>query len=149
MEFDVFRIDPDLTYDLRERVLRPGAALVELQFEGDGDEPTAHYGAFVDEAIVAIASIYHEGRPGGGDDQGGCWRLRGMASDPEVRRRGAGSAVLEACIRHARGRDGSLAWCNARIPAVAFYEAHGWTVVGEEFEIPTIGPHVVMERTIA
>jgi predicted GNAT family N-acyltransferase len=38
-------------------------------------------------------------------------------------------------------------WCNARTPAVGFYERHGWTTVGEEFDVPPIGPHYRMVRS--
>jgi hypothetical protein len=35
-------------------------------------------------------------------------------------------------------------WCNARTPARGFYERAGFAVEGEEFELPEIGPHVLM-----
>jgi len=35
-------------------------------------------------------------------------------------------------------------WCNARVPAVPFYAAMGWTVVSDVFDVPTAGPHRVM-----
>jgi len=41
-----------------------------------------------------------------------------------------------------------LLWCNARVPAVGFYESLGWRVVSERFEIPTAGPHVKMVRRL-
>jgi predicted GNAT family N-acyltransferase len=36
-------------------------------------------------------------------------------------------------------------WCNARTPARAFYERAGFRTVSDEFELPEIGPHYVME----
>jgi hypothetical protein len=36
-------------------------------------------------------------------------------------------------------------WCNARTPAVGFYEKLGFSTIGEEFELPPIGPHYLME----
>ena len=35
-------------------------------------------------------------------------------------------------------------WCNARTPAVGFYQRHGWVVASEEFEVKTAGPHFKM-----
>jgi predicted GNAT family N-acyltransferase len=36
-------------------------------------------------------------------------------------------------------------WCNARTPARSLYERAGFTVASDEFELPEIGPHLVME----
>jgi len=145
------------TLALRAAVLRPGRPLEECMFPGDDDPATLHVGAELDGEIVAIASIYHEARsdhgPGGAErardhDAGSAWRLRGMATAPSVRRRGAGAAALTLCEEHARANGATLLWCNARLEAVAFYEAGGWTVLGEQFDIPTVGPHLVMERRL-
>ena len=43
---------------------------------------------------------------------------------------GAGSAVLEAVIAYVAERDGML-WCHARVPAIPFYERHGFVAVGD------------------
>jgi predicted GNAT family N-acyltransferase len=58
-------------------------------------------------------------------------------------------AVLESLVRHAVDRGASRVWCNARTPARSLYERAGFSVVSEEFELPDIGPHLVMERKIA
>ena len=39
-----------------------------------------------------------------------------------------------------------LLWCNARVPAMGFYQKLAWQVVSDEFHIPTAGPHVKMVR---
>ena len=43
---------------------------------------------------------------------------------------------------------GPLLWCNARTPAVGFYENMRWRVVSAPFEIPTAGPHVKMVKRL-
>lgn len=156
-EFEAMSIDAHDTHELRERILRPGHA-EDCDFPGDRDATTRHAGTFdANGRLVAIASMYRESRPS--DAPGGvppraehaagtAWRLRGMAAVPEVRGRGAGRVALQWCIDHARAHGGALAWCNARTPAVGFYEAQGWTRLGVEFDIPTAGPHFVMERTL-
>jgi predicted GNAT family N-acyltransferase len=40
-------------------------------------------------------------------------------------------------------------WCNARVRARSLYERAGFTVVSEEFDVPEIGPHLVMECRLA
>ncbi|MCW2921834.1 MAG: acetyltransferase [Thermoleophilia bacterium] len=153
----VQRISATQTHPLRMAVLRPGAPKAECEFPGDEDELTFHAGAELDGRIVSIASLYLEPRPvdaaGGAPvapdhGAGTAWRLRGMATEPGLRKCGAGRAALEACEAHAREHGATLAWCNARVEAVGFYERLGWTVLGEEFDIPTVGPHFVMERSL-
>lgn len=154
----VRRIDAEHTLPLRMAVLRPGLPAEEAVFPGDDDPATLHVGALLGDRLVAVASMYHESRPadapGGAPradahDGGTAWRLRGMATEPEARGIGAGAAALAACERHAREQGGTLAWCNARVGAIGFYERAGWSVLGHEFDIPTAGPHFVMERALA
>lgn len=153
----VHPIEPTETWPLRASVLRPGHPIEDCDFDGDGDPDTFHAGVVLDDRVVGVASMYHEARavdaPGGAElapDHAAAttWRLRGMATDPDVRRRGVGAAALRACEDHVRAHDATLLWCNARIGAVAFYEAAGWAVLGEEFDLPGVGPHVVMERRV-
>ena len=41
-----------------------------------------------------------------------------------------------------------MVWCNARINAVAFYKKEGFKIIGDEFEIPDIGPHFLMAKNL-
>jgi ribosomal protein S18 acetylase RimI-like enzyme len=95
-------------------------------------------GAFAGDELVAVGFIAPDGEPGG-------WRIRGMATAPSARRTGAGTAILDALMHHASERGARRIWCNARTPARAVYERAGLGVVSEEFELPDIGPHLVME----
>jgi len=105
---------------------------------------TVHFAARVSETIIGIASIYREPPPSGTDAN--AWRLRGMATEPSRRNAGIGGKLLRACIAHVASQHGSLIWCNARTPAVKFYERHGFRCIGEEFELPGIGPHYLMMK---
>ncbi|MCA1690793.1 MAG: GNAT family N-acetyltransferase [Actinobacteria bacterium] len=124
--------------------LRPAESSV---YPGDDHPSTVHLGAFLEDQLVGIASLYAE-RRGTGKAEGPGWRLRGMASSPEVRGRGVGRALLHACVEHVARRGGGELWCNARMPAVPFYATSGFEVVSEQFDIPDIGPHVVMRRMV-
>lgn len=135
------------TRPVRRAILRPTQAEHELVYPGDDAPDTLHAGAFEEERLVGIASIYREARAGSND--AGAWRLRGMATLPDVRGRGYGAALLRLCIEYAAARGGRVAWCNARTSAAGFYEALGFVREGEAFELPGIGPHFVMSRAIA
>ncbi len=112
------------------------------------DELAAHepsgsmaVGAYDGDALVGVGLIGPDGDPG-------AWRIRGMATEPAARGRGAGSAILAALIDHAVANGATRIWCNARIGARSLYERAGLGAVSEEFEVPKIGPHYVMERRL-
>lgn len=127
---------------LRHVVLRPDQPVEASIYPGDNDTETVHLGAFDGNRLVGVASLYREARPGAS----GGWRLRGMATEPGVRGRGFGVALLDACIEHVRTEGGAELWCNARRKAIGFYRRAGFAEVGEEFDIPDIGRHIVMTR---
>jgi GNAT superfamily N-acetyltransferase len=124
------------TRRLRQAVLRPSQTVEELATHEQADAFAV--GVFDGEELVAVGMVGSEGEPGE-------WRVRGMATAPHVRGRGAGAAVLRALVQHARAHGARRVWCTARIPAGSFYERAGFRRVSEEFEVPGIGPHVVME----
>ncbi len=131
-------VTPGQTRPLRHAVLRPHQALGDLA----ASEPPGAFavGAFADGGeLVAVGLIGPDGEPGS-------WRVRGMATAPAARGRGLGTAVLEALLEHATAHGAQRVWCNVRTPARSLYERAGFHPVSEEFELPDIGPHLVMER---
>lgn len=141
MSFHVRPVPIELTRELRRSVLRPFATLDEV---AAAEHPDAYVvGAFDEEGrLVGAGMIIPGAEPEG-------WRVRGMATAPEARRRGAGSAVLEALVERARAAGAARVWCNARTPAVSLYRRAGFVTVSEEFELPRIGPHYRMELVLA
>ncbi len=138
----------DAVRPLRTRILRPEWPAGRLLMF-DQDDAALHVAAHVDGAVVAVATVYPEPPPEAlGIPDEAAWQLRGMASEARVRGSGFGAAVLDASVREARTAGAGALWCNARRVAVGFYEAHGWTAVGPEFEVPGVGPHVVMWRAV-
>lgn len=131
-------VDSEETLDLRQRVLRPGWTLEQMRAASDRAPQIAVY---EDGRVVATANVRPDGMPG--DPREGDWRLRGMASEPGLRGRGYGAAALRAALDHVRENGGKRVWCNARTGAIGFYERHGFTVVGDEFDLPDAGPHYV------
>lgn len=125
------------TRPLRQAVLRPREP-VEAIIAHEAPNAWAIGGFDDDGRLVSVGFIAPTGEPGE-------WRVRGMATSPEARGRGAGSAVLEALVAHARAQGATLVWCNARVRAHTLYERAGFRVVSDVFEIPGIGPHYRME----
>ncbi|MCB9519469.1 MAG: GNAT family N-acetyltransferase [Myxococcales bacterium] len=141
---EVRSISAEETRPVRLRVLRAGLPYETTVWAGDDDGDTAHFGAYVDGELVGVASVVCQDR-----DQvrrAGSWRLRGMAVTPEYQSRGVGGALLRATFAYADARGCTDYWCNARMVAIPFYERHGLVALGPEFDIPTAGPHRLMER---
>jgi len=71
-----------------------------------------------------------------------------MATAPQVRGRGAGSAILHALVQHAIAHGAKRVWCHARTPALTLYQRAGFVVASDEFEEPNIGPRYRMELPV-
>jgi GNAT superfamily N-acetyltransferase len=146
----VHRIRAAETRPLRQSVLRPTARVEDLAWAHDDDAETYHAGIFEDGQLVAIGTIHPAPPPAehfaSDSHRESAWRLRGMATSPGHRGRGHGALIVRACIEHARAHAGTLLWCTARVPAVAFYERLGFRKHGDVFEGPHVGPgpHFVM-----
>ena len=130
------------TRPLRGSVLRPDQPPESLVYPGDDAPEALHVGAFVDEVLLGVASLYREEPPAVVDD--GAWRLRGMAVDPAAQHQGLGRRLIEACVAHAKSNDGTNIWCNARSTAADFYTALGFQFGSDEFNTPDLIPHFVM-----
>jgi GNAT superfamily N-acetyltransferase len=98
-------------------------------------------GAFQGDELVGVGLVGPEGDPG-------AWRVRGMATAPEVRGQGVGTAVLAALIDHARQHGATQVWASVRVPALTLYERAGLRVDSGMFEVPHIGPHVIMRLAL-
>jgi GNAT superfamily N-acetyltransferase len=98
--------------------------------------------------VVAVGTVLR-GPPPWEPERGDGWRVRGMATRADVRRRGCGGLVLDALLHHVAAHGGGLVWCNARVPAQGLYARAGFVTRGEVFDIPGIGPHIQMWRTVA
>ncbi len=133
---------------LRNAVLRPGQPPEQPTYPREDDPQTLHFAA-VEAAggeVLAVGSVMPELHPR--EPRAGDWRIRGMATRPDLRGRGLGARVLDALERAAREGGAHRVWCNARSGARRFYERAGYETVGEELEIEGIGPHHVMSKRL-
>lgn len=125
------------TRPLRRDVLRPYMTVDELAEHEPGD--AVAFGAFSAGELVAVGLVGPEG------EEHGDWRVRGMATAPHARGRGAGTKILQALVQHAMDNGATRVWCNARTRARSLYERAGFVATSDEFETPRIGPHYRME----
>jgi len=141
---ELVRITSRATHPLRSDVLRPGHA-GPCSFTGDDRPESAHLGVRSGSQLVCVGSVVPEARA---DGPAGGYRVRGMATAASARGRGCGRAVLAGLVAWAEAQDASEVWCNARIRAVTLYERAGFVTIGEAFEMPEIGLHRRMIRSV-
>ncbi len=155
MPYLVGVVDPNRTYSLRQRVLRPDETVASVAQDSEFDGAIT-FGACESEdgEILSTSTIYLEDppphltpiaqlaatRP--------AWRLRAVATDEHRRSAGLGQLVLNAVISHITKDDDAVLWCYARVPARNFYVREGFLEFGEIFPIPRYGPHIVMYRAV-
>ena len=126
---------------LRQRVLRPALPPERSSYAQDDDETTIHLAAYDESgAVVGCVTVFPEGL----DDEPAAWRLRGMATAPEVRATGIGARLLAAAVDAVTSTGAPVLWCNARAPAEGFYARYGFAGVGELFDVTDLGPHRFM-----
>ena len=135
------------TYDLRHRYLRSNQPLSTCAFPYDTAPSALHLGAFLDGQLIGIGSIVPEPRERALHPIS--WRIRGMAVVENARRTGVGSIILQTLIDYARTRPlPAEIWCNGRAYVKEFYERFGFAQEGDLFELPEIGPLVLMVKNL-
>ncbi|MBD2714549.1 GNAT family N-acetyltransferase [Microvirga sp. STR05] len=132
----IWAIAPSHTYLLRHEVLWPNMPLDYVKLENDAEG--YHYGAFQDDQLVSVISLFIEGEEA---------RFRKFATDPAYQRQGIGSALLRYVLAEARRLGARRLWCDARQDSAAFYARFGMQPEGEVFYKGLIA-YVRMARTL-
>lgn len=145
-EIRVQPISLDLVRTIRHPVLRPGNPFETTLWPGDENSDTVHTGAYVNGVLVGVISIFKKSHPDTEEKE--VYQLRGMAVLESFQRQGIGTRLIDYCIAHTRSQGGKMIWCNARAHAAGFYQRHGFVIDGEAFDIPEIGPHYRMQRSL-
>jgi len=90
----------------------------------EGDQDALHFGAFANDKLVCVASIYIK------LDRA---RLRKFATNAEYQNQGIGSQMLRYILQSLKKRDTKFFWCDARESALNFYQRFGMRSYGERF----------------
>lgn len=139
------KITTEETLSLRQKVLKPFLSLPECIMPGDELETTTHWGFFLKDDLVSVATMMIEKHPD--FSYAKSYRLRGMATDLNFAGQGLGSRLLKDVEQELIQQGMEFLWFNARIKAFPFYERLGFQFHGELFEIDRIGPHKVMYKS--
>lgn len=143
MTFETRLITAEDTRALRHLVLwphmpNPESCVIAIDHRDDA----RHVGAFLDSKLVGVCSLFAMETPKLPDT--GQYRMRVMATHPDVRGMGAGKAVVEAALALVRDLEKKVLWCDAREVALGFYSHMGFSQIDEWYNVPKIGPHKLM-----
>ena len=144
--FEVRKIQPEITYNLRQIVLRPYQTAEDCRLDTDHEENAFHVGAFYQEKLISTASFCAEIHTDFTVEKQ--YRLRAMATLEEFRNLGAGSAVIHYGENIIKEQGVSFLWCKGRVTVQGYYNKLGFRTHGEVFDYPPIGPHIIMYKVL-
>jgi GNAT superfamily N-acetyltransferase len=140
------------TWALRRAVLRPHQSASQVAREDLVGAIPACFGAVTETGVVVgvvrVALERPRATAGLGAGPFPPWRLRGMATRPDLRDAGIGSWLLGCAVDHVAARGGGLLWCTARAAAVNLYRRAGFAQQGDPWDAPVIGPHVLLWQAV-
>lgn len=144
--FELQKVSLEIIIPLRHQVLRLGKPIEECTYKEDAIQECFHVASFDNGKVIGIASFYPESHAL--EPSKNAWRLRGMATEPDYRSKGVGAQLLKHGMSLCAQHGGDVIWCNARTEAVPFYLKLNFVIKGEEFQLPGIGPHYFMFKTL-
>ena len=142
----ILRINAADTFQIRQQMLRPRESIDQCVFTGDENEQSFHLGAFKEGKLISVASFYFEKHPDLAEPYQ--FRLRGMATLNEYQHQGLSRELLKTAFPIIKQNLCTVLWCNAREAAIGFYQKVGFEKVGKKFDIPGVGPHILMFKSV-
>jgi GNAT superfamily N-acetyltransferase len=135
------------TYSVRHPVLRKGKAIETCKFDHDEAVSTVHFGAFLDEKLIGVVSLFEKSNSAFEDKKQ--FQLRGMAILEDYQKKGIGEKLIIFLENHVNASDrNAVIWLNARESAFKFYEKLNYSVTGNIFDIQDIGKHYLMFKRL-
>ncbi|MDW5291037.1 GNAT family N-acetyltransferase [Formosa sp. PL04] len=140
-------IEAQETYSVRQPVLRPGRPIKDCEFVNDTHPTTFHLGLYFKSDLVGVVTFMKTlNETFVSENQ---YQLRGMAILSEHQGLQYGNILIQVGESIVEKQQDSLIWLNAREIAVKFYERNGYKISGNAFNIPKVGTHYMMYKTIS
>lgn len=121
-KLSIEQIRPELTWRLRKEVLYPESPMYEMEM--DEDNYGYHFGAFKDNELVGVVSLFQDGTD---------FQFRKFAVVEHAQGTGVGKTLLTYIIDFAISEGAQRIWCNARVSAIGFYLRFGFMGTGKLF----------------
>ncbi|MFC7774332.1 GNAT family N-acetyltransferase [Flavobacterium sp. GCM10027622] len=139
-------IPSELTYIVRQPVLRPGKPIESCHFEGDDLHTTIHFGLYKDSVLVGVVSVF-EAKNNHFESETQ-YQVRGMAILDSEQQKGYGNFLMAEVEKLAKNNKVKIIWFNARESAVNFYKKLDYQIFGTAFDVVGIGTHYIMWKQI-
>lgn len=146
MTYHIQQITAAETYPIRLPILRPGKPPESCVFHGDTLKTTIHIGVFSKDILLGVCSLFKTPNPI--FSKNAQYQLRGMAILKTHQRQGLGHMLLKYGEELLKKEHIDIVWCNARETAIGFYKKNGYNSYGKPFNIPNVGIHYVMYKTL-
>ncbi len=122
MKIELKTITWQETIGIRHRVLWPNK---NPEFcHVSGDEEGIHFGAYVDNELISVASVYFTEESA---------RLRKFATYEQFQGMGVGTSLLTFVLTAINAKGCKYFWCDARESAIGFYERFKMKKMGDRF----------------
>ena len=119
---NIHKIQWQQTLAIRHKVLWPDKS--EAFCKVSGDETATHFGVYLENNLVCVASIYLDGTTA---------RLRKFATLESFQNQGIGKHVISHIISTLKKSNCKYFWCDARVSAIGFYSKFNMSPEGDEF----------------
>mgnify|MGYP005840413817 CR=1 FL=1 len=126
-------VTADAVRPLRYAILRPDEPPEHSIYPGDDAPEARHIAVYEDGRLVGVASVLHQPPPGESDPL--AWRVRGVATLPDVRGRHYGVGMMRRLVVYAAQQGGTRMWGYGRLEVKGFYERLGFRYEGEVLDI--------------
>lgn len=126
--------------------MRQGEPIESCVFDGDDLETTCHLGLYFHNKLIGVSSFFKTQHPA--INSLFQYQLRGMAILKEHQGLGIGNLILKYGENILKQKNTQTIWCNARENAATFYKKNNYLVSGDLFDIPNIGLHYLMFKTL-
>ncbi len=146
MKVDLKLVDAKSILKIRHQVLRKGQPISSCHFIDDDSFSTFHIAAYKQDEIIGCVSLMQKAHDKIKDDE--AYQLRGMAVLEEYQRQKIGQQLLHHAESKLILNYIKLVWCNVRIKAIPFYKKNKYQQLGDRFDIPKVGPHVLMCKSL-
>lgn len=134
------------TFLVRHPVLRAGKPIESCHFDGDDLTSTKHFGIFSDQNLVGVISLFKNNHTFFNDCEAS--QIRGMAVLENFQKKGLGEKLVKHCENYLAEQKNHLIWFNARENAVGFYKKLGYKIMGNAFDIKSVGTHYLMFKKL-
>lgn len=121
-------IDWQDTLPIRHQVLWPNKPEIFCQIEEDKD--ALHYGAFFDNELKCVASLYIKTT-----NDITRVRLRNLATLPVFQNKGVGHSLLRHMMKDLQALYMDFLWCDVKASDAAFFTKLGFSQKGEAFYV--------------